>query len=60
MTDQPCLRAVHVTVRKLQNISAPVMTRKQPDTFCLTFPIRRSRSASLLVKGTLGSVKKSV
>ena len=33
MTDQPCLRAVHVTVRKQQKISAPLTARKQPDTF---------------------------
>ena len=36
-----------------QYASAPPWLLKQPDTFCLTFTILRSRSAWLLSKGTV-------
>ena len=52
---KPCLRAVDMTVRMRANVRAPAMVRKAPEIFILTFIIRRSRSASLLVKGTVKS-----
>ena len=39
-------------------ILAPVAVRKQPEVFWLTFIMRRSRSARLFVKGTLGLIGK--
>ena len=50
--ERPCVRAVDRQLRTAQNSSAPCKERKQPDTFCLTFIMRRSRSARLLSKGT--------
>jgi hypothetical protein len=52
---QPCLRAVDMTVRMRANVRAPAIIRKLPEIFILTFIIRRSLSASLLVKGTAKS-----
>jgi hypothetical protein len=36
----------------------PFPVRKQPETFCCSFTIRRSRSARLLSKGAAGSLRK--
>jgi len=38
--------------------STPISERKQPETFCLSLGIRRSRSAGLLSPGTRRSVRK--
>jgi len=56
---QPCFRAVSITVRRMQTPSAPAMVWKQPDTFRRTLTMRRFRSASLSVKGTFRSSRKS-
>jgi hypothetical protein len=48
---EPCFRAVEMTERRQAKARAPAMVRKPPEIFILTFNIRRSRSASLLVKG---------
>ena len=42
----------------MQKASAPWSVRKQPETFCLNFSIRISRSAWLLSNGTLRSWRK--
>ena len=59
MMSQPCFRAVSTTVRSMQKFSAPSSVRKHPETFCRTFVILRSRSASLFVNGTVRSLRKS-
>ena len=59
MTSQPCFRAVSTTVRSMQKFSAPSSVRKHPETFCRTFVILKSRSASLFVNGTVRSSRKS-
>ncbi len=41
-----------------QNIRAPSSVRNVPDTFCFTFAIRISRSASLLSNGISACVRK--
>ena len=45
-------------VRRTAKSSAPLRDRKPPEIFWRSFIMRRSRSASLLVKGTCGSVRK--
>ena len=52
----PCFRTVLINLLIRANCSAPWKVRKPPDIFCLHFIIRKSRSASLLVNGTAGSV----
>ena len=52
---QRCFRAVDMTDWTQAKVRAPAMVRKPPEIFILTFIIRRSRSASLLVKGTAKS-----
>ena len=59
MMSQPCFRAVSTTVRSMQKFSTPSSVRKHPETFCRTFVILRSRSASLFVNGTVRSLRKS-
>ena len=46
-------------LRSMQKFSAPSSVRKHPETFCRTFVILRSRSASLFVNGTVRSLRKS-
>jgi hypothetical protein len=41
-----------------QNRSAPVGVREQPEVFCASFTIRRSRSDPLLSNGAERSVRK--
>src|SRR4030067_1317783 len=42
-----------------QNVSAPVLVRKEPETFCLILIMRTSRSTKLLSKGTRKSYIKA-
>ena len=55
---QPCFLAVERTERMTAKSLAPSSERNPPEIFCRNFIIRPSRSARLLVKGTLGSVRK--
>ena len=55
---KPCFLAVDTTDLSSAKIRAPSRVRKPPEIFILTFIIRRSRSARLLVKGTSKSVRK--
>ena len=54
---QPCFLAVAMTDRRRAKVRAPSRVRKPPEIFVLTFVILRSRSASLLVKGTAKSLR---
>ena len=53
-----CFLAVDITDRMLTKFSAPVVDRKQPETFWRSLTILMSRSAWLLSKGTAKSVAK--
>ena len=53
-----CLRRVERQERRMAKASPPVSERKQPETFCLSLDVRRSRSAGLLSPGTRRSVRK--
>ena len=55
---QPCFLAVEISDRITAKSAAPCSERKPPEIFCRNFIIRPSRSARLLVNGTLGSVRK--
>jgi hypothetical protein len=56
----PCFRVVEMTERMEAKISAPPKVRKPPEIFILTFIMRMSCSAWLLVNGTAkSSVKRS-
>ncbi len=55
---KPCFLAVDMTDLRSAKIRAPSRVRKPPEIFILTFIIRRSCSARLLVKGTSKSVRK--
>ena len=56
----PFLWAVEMYPPRIrQNLSAHVSVRKVPETFCLSFTIRISRSARLVSKGTLKSYMKA-
>src|SRR5271156_5860282 len=55
---KPCFLAVDTTDLRSAKIRAPSRVRKPPEIFILTFIIRRSCSARLLVKGTSKSVRK--
>ena len=50
-----CFLLVERKLRILQNILAPSIDRKHPDTFCWTLIMRKSFSAWLFEKGTMGS-----
>ena len=52
-TDKFCLFAVPMIDDVLAKFLMPSSDRKAPETFCLTFALRISRSAKLLSKGTL-------
>ena len=54
---QPCFLAVERTVRMTAKSFAPHSERNPPEIFWRSFIIRPSRSARLLVKGTVGSVR---
>jgi len=54
----PCFLAVESSERITAKSSAPCSERNPPDIFCRNFIIRPSRSARLLVNGTIGSVRK--
>src|SRR3954471_14666751 len=54
----PCFLAVDSSERITANSIAPSMERKPPEIFWRNFIIRPSRSARLLLNGTLGSVRK--
>ena len=58
MTPHPCFLAVPIRVRISVKFFAPWSERKQPEIFSLSFIIRPSRSAWLLVNGTSGLVRK--
>ena len=51
MTFQPCFFAVEMKERMAAKSVAPSWQRKPPEIFCLTFIMRTSRSAWLLLKG---------
>ncbi len=55
-TAWPCFLSVERSPRRRQQTTAPVGLRKQPETFCWTLIMRRSRSAWLVSKGTRPSV----
>ena len=55
---QPCFLAVERTERMTAKSFAPFSERKPPEIFCRSFIMRPSCSARLLVKGTVGSVRK--
>ena len=50
-----CFLAVAMTKRRQAKVRAPARVRKPPETFILTFIFLRSRSAWLLVNGTVKS-----
>ena len=54
----PCFLAVDSSDRMTAKSSAPSTDRKPPEIFWRNFIIRPSRSARLLVNGTVGSVRK--
>ena len=58
MMFQPCFPAVVMMLRRMAKFPVPFPDRKPPEIFYLSFIIRRSRSASLLVNGTSRSVGK--
>ena len=58
MMFQPCFLAVETKERMSAKSIAPSNERNPPEIFCRSFIMRPSRSASLLVKGTLGSCRK--
>jgi hypothetical protein len=47
-----CLEAVLITLMRLAKILAPLRLLKHPETFCLVFTMRKSRSDKLLSNGT--------
>src|SRR3954467_3034272 len=55
---RPCLAAVARYERIAAKSWAPARVRMHPETFCLIFTIRMSRSAGLLSNGTRRSVAK--
>src|SRR5208283_1743693 len=55
---QPCFLAVAMNERRTAKSVAPSSERKPPEIFCRSFIMRPSRSASLLVNGTVGSCRK--
>src|SRR3954466_5228422 len=55
---RPCLAAVAREERIAAKSWAPARVRMHPDTFCLIFTIRMSRSAGLLSNGTRRSEAK--
>ena len=57
MMFQPCFLAVVMRLRKIAKSSAPCWDLNPPDIFWRNFIIRKSRSASLFVKGTSGSAR---
>ena len=55
-TGRSCFLMVDMNPRVLQKFSAPFSLRNVPEIFCFSFIMRRSRSAWLLVKGTVKSL----
>ena len=56
----PCFRMVEMTERMVAKVSAPARVRKPPEIFILSFIMRISRSAWLLVNGTSKSAMKRI